>query len=114
MMIHQKRHAGKGKALQIHTSELMAPWVYDEKFPMGTQFLFGTLLFATREDGNLELQVGGQAPSQWALIYGEAPYYPANLLTTTTSTSDGPYLGMNPCVGPYLGNLNPDFNAVQL
>jgi hypothetical protein len=37
----------------------MAPWVYDEKLPVGTQFLFRTLMFTTVEEGNLELQVQG-------------------------------------------------------
>jgi hypothetical protein len=31
--------------LKNHPVGLMAPWVYDEKFPVGTQFLFGTLMF---------------------------------------------------------------------
>jgi hypothetical protein len=32
----------------------MASWVYNEKFPMGTQFLFETLLFTMGEDDDLE------------------------------------------------------------
>jgi hypothetical protein len=40
----------------------MGLWVYDKKFPVGTQFLFGTLLFTDGEDENIELQ--GPAPRQ--------------------------------------------------
>jgi hypothetical protein len=29
-------------------------WIYDEKFLMDIQFLFGMLSFTMREDGNLE------------------------------------------------------------
>jgi hypothetical protein len=32
----------------------MASWVYDEKFPMGTQFVFRTLLFTAGQDDDLE------------------------------------------------------------
>jgi hypothetical protein len=32
----------------------MASWVYDEKFPMGTQFVFRTLLFTAGHDDDLE------------------------------------------------------------
>jgi hypothetical protein len=43
--------------LKIHHVGLMAPWVYNKKFSMGTQFLLGTLMFTTGEDGNLKLSV---------------------------------------------------------
>jgi hypothetical protein len=75
----------------------MVSWVYDKKFLAGTQFLFGTLLFTTGEDGNLELQVRGPTSRQWAPIYDKAPYYP----TTTTSASDGLRSSLNPCAGPH-------------
>jgi hypothetical protein len=32
----------------------MTMWIYDEKFLMGIQFLFGTLPFMTVEDDDLE------------------------------------------------------------
>jgi hypothetical protein len=32
----------------------MTSWVYDEKIPTDTQFLFGTLLFTVGEDDDLE------------------------------------------------------------
>jgi hypothetical protein len=34
-----------GGSAEIRPGKPMAPCVYDEKFPIGTQFLFGTLLF---------------------------------------------------------------------
>jgi hypothetical protein len=32
----------------------MASWIYDEKFPMGIQFLFRTSSFTTAHDDDLE------------------------------------------------------------
>jgi hypothetical protein len=55
-------HARKREALKIHPVGLMAHWVYDETFLVDTQFLFETLMFTTREDGNLELQVRSPPP----------------------------------------------------
>jgi hypothetical protein len=40
----------------------MTPWIYDEKIPVGTKFLFRTLLFTPGEDNNLELKIWGSAP----------------------------------------------------
>jgi hypothetical protein len=44
----------EGGSAEIHLGELMAPWIYDEKFLMNMRFLFGTLPFTTRENDNLE------------------------------------------------------------
>jgi hypothetical protein len=55
-------HARKKEALKIHPVGLMAHWVYDETFLVDTQFPFETLMFTTREDGNLELQVRSPPP----------------------------------------------------
>jgi hypothetical protein len=44
----------KGRSAEIHHSELMTMWIYDEKFLTGIQFLFGTLSFMTVEDDDLE------------------------------------------------------------
>jgi hypothetical protein len=38
----------------------MAPWIFELKFPYRTQFLFGSLMFAARENINLELLTRGQ------------------------------------------------------
>jgi hypothetical protein len=48
------RRTRKGGSGETHPGELMAPWVYDEKFLMGMRFLFGTLSFTTGEDNDLE------------------------------------------------------------
>jgi hypothetical protein len=58
-MIRRQRHARWGEALKICPIGLMAPCIYNEKFQVGTQFLFGTLMFTVGEDGSLELQVRG-------------------------------------------------------
>jgi hypothetical protein len=77
----------------------MAPWTFNAKFLYGTQFLFRSLMFAAGEDGNLKLLTRDLAPSQHQLVYGKALYYSAD--PSTSSTSRGAYLGLNPCVGPY-------------
>jgi hypothetical protein len=77
----------------------MASWVYDKKFPVDTQFLFGTLMW---EDGNLELQVWGPPPHRWAPIYGKAPYGPTGPSSTTTLVSDGIYSSLNHYARPYV------------
>jgi hypothetical protein len=50
MMIRQV-----GWSTQDPSGWLMAPWTFSVKFPYDTQFIFGLLMFATGEDGNLEL-----------------------------------------------------------
>jgi hypothetical protein len=57
----------------------MAPWVYDEKFLVGTQFLFGTLMFTAGEDENLELQVQDRRRSMSRLRTTPSILYPQRL-----------------------------------
>jgi hypothetical protein len=75
----------------------MAPWTFDVKFPRGTQFTFGSLTFAAGEDGDLGMLPTGSAPECLALIYGQAPSFPA-----ATSTSGGAYSGLDPCEGCHI------------
>jgi hypothetical protein len=76
----------------------MAPWTFEVKFSYDTQFLFGSLMFVVGEDGNLELLIRGSAPSHHKPVYGEAPYYPADL---TSSTSGHTRSGLNPYAVSY-------------
>jgi hypothetical protein len=39
----------------------MTPWTFDIKFPRGTEFTFGSLTFATGEDGDLWMLPPGEA-----------------------------------------------------
>jgi hypothetical protein len=89
-----------GEMLQTSPGGLMTPWVYDKKFLVGTQFLFGTSMFTIGEDGNLELQVQGQPPRQCESIYGKAPYYPTNPPSMTTSTLSSAHSCLIHCAGP--------------
>jgi hypothetical protein len=41
---------------EIHPYELMASWIYDEKFLTTMQFLFGTSSFTAAHDDDLEQQ----------------------------------------------------------
>jgi hypothetical protein len=52
-MRHRQMHARKWGSIEIHPGELMAMWIYDEKFQTGIQFLSGTLPFMTVEDDDL-------------------------------------------------------------
>jgi hypothetical protein len=53
-------------------------------------------MFTVGEDGNLELLTQGPAPRYHVLVYGKAPYYPAD-----PSTSGEPCSGLNPYAGTY-------------
>jgi hypothetical protein len=44
----------EGGSAEIHHCELIASWIYDEKFPTGTQFLFGTPSFTAAHEDDLE------------------------------------------------------------
>jgi hypothetical protein len=64
----------------------MAPWTFDVKFPLGTQFTFGSLTFATGEDGDL-----------WMLPPGEATEH-----TAPSSASSGTQADSNFFDGSYI------------
>jgi hypothetical protein len=66
----------------------MAPWTFDVKFPHDTQLTFGSLTFATEEDGDLKMLLPGPAPEHLALA--------------SSSASDGSCLGSDPCAGIYI------------
>jgi hypothetical protein len=91
----RQRHARKGKSTEIHPSELMALWVYDEKFLMGMQFLFGTLSFTAGEDDDLEHPAQEQEERSTTMIGFEFPRGLKNLAPTfqqpaTTYLIDSP------------------------
>jgi hypothetical protein len=77
----------------------MTLWTFEIKFSYNTQFLFGSLMFITGEDGNLELLTRGRAPRHHKTVYREAPYYPID--SSTSSTSSGVHSGLNPYAGSY-------------
>jgi hypothetical protein len=66
----------------------MSPWTFDIKFPLGTQFIFGSLTFAAGEDGDLKMLAPGPMPEHPTL----AP----------SSTSDGVCSGSDPFAGLYI------------
>jgi hypothetical protein len=66
----------------------MAPWTFDIKFPLSTQFTFGSLTFAMGEDRDLEM-----LPPQLA------PKHPA---PTPSSTSGGACSSLDSFVGLYI------------
>jgi hypothetical protein len=43
-----------GGSAEIRPCELMSSWIYDEKFPMGMQFLFKMSSFTAAHDDDLE------------------------------------------------------------
>jgi hypothetical protein len=44
----------------------MAPWTFDVKLPLSTKFTFGSLTFAAREDGDLQMLPPGEATEHTA------------------------------------------------
>jgi hypothetical protein len=54
MTKHRQRRTRRGGSAEIHLYELMASWIYDEKFLTGMQFLFGTSSFTVAHDDDLE------------------------------------------------------------
>jgi hypothetical protein len=66
----------------------MALRTFNVKFPYGTQLTFGSLTFATGEDGDLKILPPGPAPKHLAL---------ASLLASGGSCS-----GSDPCAGRYI------------
>jgi hypothetical protein len=44
----------------------MAPWTFDVKFPLGTEFTFGSLTFAAGEDGDLRMLPPGETTEHTA------------------------------------------------
>jgi hypothetical protein len=93
MTLHQQRCARKGEAPKIRPGGLMAPWTIEVKFLHDTQFLFGSLMFTTGEDRNLELLTRGPAPTHRKPVFGEALYYPTN---PSASASSDAHSGLNP------------------
>jgi hypothetical protein len=89
--VHQEE-----KSAQDPSGKIMAPWTFSIKFPYDTQFTFGSLMFATGEDRNLDLITRGLAPKHLAPVYVHAPYLPI-----CSSTSNGACLGLNLYEGPY-------------
>jgi hypothetical protein len=77
----------------------MAPLIFSVKFPYGTQFLFRSLMFTAGEDGNLELLTWGSVPNHLSPVYRKAPYFLADM--STSSTSGSACSDLNPHAGSY-------------
>jgi hypothetical protein len=80
----------KGGNAQDPSGKIMAPWAYDVKFPLGTQFTFGSLSFAAGEDRELRMLPPRPAPERRASADGQAPWS-----LTTSSTSGGACSGLD-------------------
>jgi hypothetical protein len=57
----------------------MAPWTFDVKFPLGTEFTFGSLTFAAGKDRDLRMLPPGEAAEHIA---------PSSASTETQAESD--------------------------
>jgi hypothetical protein len=57
----------------------MAPWTFDVKFPLGTKFTFGSLMFAAGEDVDLRMLPPAEATEHTA---------PSSALSGTLTDSD--------------------------
>jgi hypothetical protein len=72
----------------------MAPWAFDMKFPLGTQFTFGSLIFTVGEDRDLKM-----------LLPGPALEHPT---PAPSSTSGSTYSSLDLFVGLYMCHLTTD------
>jgi hypothetical protein len=73
---------------QDPSEKTMAPCTFDMKFPIGTQFTFGSLSFAIGEDGDLKMLLPGPALE--------------HLTPTPSSMSGSTYSGSDPFAGLYI------------
>jgi hypothetical protein len=64
----------------------MAPWTFDVKFPLGTNFTFGSLMFAAGEDGDLRMLPPGEATEH------TAPSPASSETQADSDFFDGPYI----------------------
>jgi hypothetical protein len=51
----------------------MAPWTFDVKFPLDTQFTFDSLMFVIGEDGELRMLPPGPATEHHVSADRQAP-----------------------------------------
>jgi hypothetical protein len=87
----------EGKSAQDPSRKIMASWTFDIKFPLDTQFTFGSLTFTAMKDGEHRLLPPGPAPERRTPADGQAPW---SLMTS--STSGGACSGLDPFVGLYI------------
>jgi hypothetical protein len=78
----------EGGSAKDPSGKTMTPWTFDMKFPLDTQFTFGSLTFAVGEDGVLKMLPPGLASNHSA----PAP----------SSTSGSTCLGLDPFAGLYI------------
>jgi hypothetical protein len=78
----------EGGSAQDSSRKTMTPWTFNVKFPLGTQFTFGSLTFAVGEDEDLKM-----------LPLGPAPEHPT---PSPSSTSGSTCSGLDPLVGLYI------------
>jgi hypothetical protein len=77
--------------------KIVTPWMFDIKFPYGTQFIFGLLTFAAEEDGNFQMLPLGSAPERFVPVYGQAP-----CLLAISSTIGGACSGLDHYAGLHI------------
>jgi hypothetical protein len=82
----------EGGSAQDPFMKSMTPWTFDMKFPLGTQFTFGSLTFDVGEDGDLKM-----------LPLGPATEHPT---PAPSSTSGSSYSDLDPFAGLYIRTAN--------
>jgi hypothetical protein len=87
----------EGGRAQDPSGKIIAPWTFDVKFPLGTQFTFESLMFAAWEDGDLRMLPPGPELEHLMLVPGQAPCFLA-----TSSTSGGVCSGLDLYAGHYI------------
>jgi hypothetical protein len=87
----------EGGSAQDPSRKIITPWTFNVKFPLGTQFTFGSLTIATGEDGELRMLPLVPAPERLAPADGHAPWS-----LTTSYISSGAFSGLDPFAGLYI------------
>jgi hypothetical protein len=85
----------------------MAPWTFDVKFPLGTEFTFGSLTFAAGEDGDLRMLPPGEATEHTALssasseTQADSDFFDGSYIQTVKLVRGIPVVTtiLRPCVG---------------
>jgi hypothetical protein len=83
-----------GGSAEDPSGKIMAAWTFDVQFPCGTQFIFRSLTFVVRGDGDLKMLPPGPAPERIVSAHGQDPWSPAASLTSSCAfSSPAPFAG---------------------
>jgi hypothetical protein len=86
-----------GESTQDPSGKTMAPWIFDMKFPLGTQFTFRSLTFAVGEDRDLKMLPPGPVP--------EHPTPTPSSISANTCSGLDPFAGLYICTAKLIQGI---------